>query len=341
MKLVNWNIEWMNNWFVGGNQVAFRQQQTSHGSVKISDVPALAHRVADVIKSFNCDILTVQEGPSDIREMELFNATHLLDDNNQEIFDVYGGNGSGAQKLYALVKKNGAFSNPAIARDDMSVDLEEDWQADVDGDLILEEYGFTRPPLIIDGDFGNHALRVVVLHTKSKYVHNQVSLFNNPATRLEFLQAAMKNRRRISTEGFRLRTYLNDLMEQNNNVKIIVTGDWNDGPGNDYFERNFLTHNVSDIILGSTFYPQYLFSHSFLHRVPLQDLYTAIFNDFIDGINNRKILLDHIVVSPAVVPLINDSGILHNEFDAALDSNAPTDREKAPSDHRPVYIELQ
>jgi hypothetical protein len=37
MRVVDWNIEWMNNWFVGGNQVAWR---STHDG--ISNVQALA-----------------------------------------------------------------------------------------------------------------------------------------------------------------------------------------------------------------------------------------------------------------------------------------------------------
>ena len=44
MRIVSWNIEWMNNWFVGGSQVAFRQSHTG-----IPNVADLATRVATVI----------------------------------------------------------------------------------------------------------------------------------------------------------------------------------------------------------------------------------------------------------------------------------------------------
>ena len=62
MRLLNWNIEWMNNWFVGGSQVSFRQSAPSHG---ITDVHDLAGRVAQVINTIDPDVLTIQEGPSD------------------------------------------------------------------------------------------------------------------------------------------------------------------------------------------------------------------------------------------------------------------------------------
>jgi hypothetical protein len=36
----------------------------------------------------------------------------------------------------------------------------------------------------------------------------------------------------------------------------VVLGDLNDGPGMDYFEEKFLSHNVTDIIVGSAFAPE-------------------------------------------------------------------------------------
>jgi hypothetical protein len=73
MKIVNWNIEWMNDWFVGYGSVAFRQDNPSRG---ISDVADLCSRVASVVKNLDPDVLTIEEGPSDIREMELFVETY-------------------------------------------------------------------------------------------------------------------------------------------------------------------------------------------------------------------------------------------------------------------------
>ncbi len=64
MRIVNWNIEWMNNWFVGGNAVGFRPDNSSQG---ISDTDELSTRVASVIDDLNPDQLCVQEGPSDHR----------------------------------------------------------------------------------------------------------------------------------------------------------------------------------------------------------------------------------------------------------------------------------
>ena len=60
------------NWFVGGGQFDWRPSHTG-----IASVQALAQRVANVITAVDPDVLTIQEGPSDPREMELFVGTSL------------------------------------------------------------------------------------------------------------------------------------------------------------------------------------------------------------------------------------------------------------------------
>jgi len=336
--MVNWNIEWMNDWYVNGSAVAFKQNNPNKG---ITDVDALATRVAEVIKSFNADIITIEEGPSSILEMHLFVDSYLQDNNGNVMFNVLGGLDGGAQKLYALIKKNGNFKNGDLANDDQTKALADEWEADVDGDFELEGYGFTREPLVITGKFGNPEkdLRIIILHTKSKYVHYGKSLWNNPNKKVEFVKAALKNRRRISTEAMRVRQYLNQIMQQDPNSNVIVTGDFNDGPGTDYFEGRYLTHNITDILLGSTYKPNLLFKHSFLEIVPSDKLYTAIFDDFVDNINGRKILLDHILTSPSLIGNIQNSGILHDEYNDGIDQTEQG-RQKEPSDHIPVFVEI-
>lgn len=338
MRIVNWNIEWMNDWFIGGGNVAFRADNLRKG---ITDVAALCTRVADVVKALDPDVLTVQEGPSDIREMALFADNYLTDDQGETLFEIFVGLDGGAQKLYALVKKRGELKNPILPTDDLTLALQDPFEVDISGDYQLEGYEFTRLPLVVEGNIGddNSKLRIVSLHTKSKYVHRGRSLWNNLETRMQFVAAAMKNRKRISAEAMRIRQYLDEFLRTNQDALVAVTGDFNDGPGNDYFERHYLTHNVTDILLGSTYYPSRMFKHTFIEKVPDNERFTAIFDDFVDDIPNRPILLDHILVSPALSLKIQDSGIAHQTYEDGIDNNE-TGRQKHVSDHRPVFLDL-
>lgn len=318
--------------------MAFREDNRRRG---ITDVDDLCRRAASVVNAMDPDVLTLEEGPSDIREMQLFVDTYLLDPHGGARFDIFGGLDGGAQKLYALVKIGGEFNNPSIPTDDLTLALGEPWESDVDGDFRLDGYEFTRQPLVIEGTTGSGGanLRIVTLHTKSKYVHNGQQLWENPNRRMDYVIAALKNRRRISSEAMRVRQYLVGLLEQDASSLCVACGDFNDGPGIDYFETRYLTHNVTDILLGSTYHPHLLFEHAFIRRVAEDQRYTAIFDDFVDDIENRHLLLDHLLVSPALSSAVTDSGIAHQEYDTAIDPDA-AGRQARASDHRPVYLDL-
>lgn len=335
MKIVNWNIEWMNRWFSGNSNPVWGSR-----SLSPDDARAVAGRVARVIRALDPDLLTLQEGPSAVQEMNLFIDDFLTDGAGNRLYEPLIGSDGGAQKLYTLTKTGGLVNAIDYATDDLSLGLQEVWDADVNGDLLLEPYDFTRMPLIVDVDpQGGQPVKFVVLHTKSKHVHRGQELFNDPMRRQEFIVAAMLARRRISAEGFRLREYLDALCMDNPDARIVVTGDFNDGPGRDFFERSYLTHNVTDILLGSTFYPDLIFDHPILPRTPVAAQFTARFDDFVDGVMDRPLLLDHFVVSPSLKSFVRDAGIAHPEFEAELagDGSRRVDR---PSDHRPIWVEL-
>jgi endonuclease/exonuclease/phosphatase family metal-dependent hydrolase len=339
MLLMDWNIEWMNNWFEGGSQVAWR---TAHGS--IADVQGLALRVANVIDAVDPDVLTIQEGPSDIREMMLFVNGFLTDANGDPRFQSFQAVDGGAQKMYVLVKMGGAFHNAHVPQDPLTVSLTDQWQADTDGDMVLTGYDFTRTPLVVEGELDDgDTMRVVVVHSKSKYVHHGRTLWEDLARRQEYIVAALENRRRISSEAMRIRRhYLDALFEADDNSLVVVAGDFNDGQGVDYFEANYLTHGVADIMLGSVYYPHRRYHHALIGRVAPDDLYTAIFDDFVDGVDGRHLLLDHIIVSPGLADRHFEGTVEHDAFNEQIDNLRPAEaRDRLPSDHRPISVTIQ
>ena len=268
-------------------------------------------------------------------EMQLF-----VDDHLGSAWQVLGGIDGGAQKIYALVRNGGELQNAQLAIDAETLALADAWEADVDGDEIVQHYEFTRLPVVITGqDSQGEAWRIVSLHTKSKYVHRGEAMWNDPNRRQQFIHEALLSRRRISSEAMRTRLYLDTLITQDPQARIVVTGDLNDGPGLDYFESRFLTHNVIDILLGSVFRAEQIFEHAFVARTPQAQRFTARFDDYVSNINDRPLLLDHIVVSPALRGLISDAGILHLPYEAHS-PNPNGARHERVSDHRPVFVQF-
>ena len=331
IKIANWNIEWMNRWFeADDNPPEFKQSMNP-----------LACRASNVINTLKADILTIQEGPSRKSEMVLFVKKYL---NNK--FDIIGPAGKGQQKIYALFKKNsGTILDKTRLDQDLGFDFDDVWDADIDADMELDEYRFTRPPLIVQVKTrSNNVFRLISLHTKSKYVHNGKQMWNDPMRRKEFVENALIVRRRISAESVRIREYLDACFDNDTEASVVVTGDFNDGPGLDYFERRYLTHNVASIIAGSPFRPNYMLRHAFADLQSKDLNFTAVFDDYVDDIRNRKILLDHILVSASLYwdssGARNAKGkIEHAAFNEQIDENAEIgSRERLPSDHRPQSV---
>lgn len=335
MKLVTWNIEWMNKWFTGNASAAWGSSSLSNDDARIA-----AQKAANVIDDLHADVLCIQEGPSHVNEMNLFIEEFLSDGAGNPRYEALIALDGRQQKMYVLRRVDGVVGSMDYAVDASTNSLLDDWQADVDGNMLLEAYDFTRVPLVVDVSMaGGRTLRVIVLYTKSKYVHGGESRWNNPARRQEFIVDALKARRRISAEGFRLRTYLDELLQNQMDAPFVVLGDFNDGPGRDFFERSYLTHNVTDIVLGSTFYPSLILHHPLIGNVAPPSLFTARFDDYVDDIVDRPLLLDHILVSPALADKVTAVEIAHAEFEAEL-TGTGAHRTQRASDHRPVWIEL-
>ncbi|CTQ48332.1 endonuclease/exonuclease/phosphatase family protein [Jannaschia donghaensis] len=340
MRVVNWNIEWMNRWFRGNASPSWGTFDPDRGSGLTSDdAREAAGRVARVVATLSPDVLCLQEGPSAVEEMQLF-LDDVVTPATGAQWQMIQGTDGGAQKLYVLRREGGRCAAIQRADDPETLALADIWDADVNGDMLLEGYDFTRLPLVVDADpVGAAPVRIVVLHTKSKYVQFGQSKWEDPARRQEFVVQALEARRRISAEGFRLRGYLDTLVQADGDARIVVTGDFNDGPGRDLFERSYLTHNVADIVLGSTFYPELIFHHPLIARVPAPQLFTARFDDFVDGVLDRPLLLDHFAVSPALRSHVEDAGIGHDAFEAEVENDGEP-RAKRPSDHRPIWLDL-
>jgi endonuclease/exonuclease/phosphatase family metal-dependent hydrolase len=324
VRICSVNVEWMNDWFTSDDEpVGFRSTFRRDGQV--NDTAVTAGRLAAMLHAIDADVIAIQEGPSRAAELKLFVDAYL-----DGAYQFFHGDSGGQQKL-ALLYRNGM----SAARVEPA-ELTSAWQADVDGDAVLDTYRFTRTPLVVDLQTGGRPLQLIVAHTKSNFINMGRELWENPATRQAFVAEALTNRRRISAEGMRIRRYLDARLALDVGAPIIVLGDLNDGPGLDYFEELYLTHNVTDIVVGSAFRPEWQFTHA-QHDVPAAQRYTAVFEDFIPTRQLRRLLLDHILLSPGIGP--GAGAIRHAEYDAqVLDGGAR--RQDRPCDHRPVTVDL-
>lgn len=343
ITIVSFNIEWMNDWFAHDTEPAVLIPSFTRDRHH-SNTEQTARRAAQVIRDIDPDILAIQEGPSRPAEMALF-ITEYLADAGEPRYRFFLSD-SGRQQRPALLYKLASVDSIQLAPRPSIQMLTDEWLADVDGDEFLESYTFTRLPLVVNAIIGGHGVQLVVLHSKSYSVNQGAAMWNKPETRQNYIHEALRNRRRNSAEAMRMRQYVNMILRNDPTANIVVLGDLNDGPGMDYFEEKYLTHNMVDILAGSVFEPELIFNHA-QHDVPAVDRYSAIFDDFVTEENNKHLLLDHIFLSPNLgransgLRKVEGSGKIHHvEYLHSTDNNGRF-REDRPSDHRPVSVQLQ
>ena len=331
MRICSVNVEWMNDWFTPDDEPpAFRPQFRRDG--QLNDTATTAGRLAAMLKAIDADVIAIQEGPSRAAELALFvdrvprRRVRVLPRRQRRPAEARAAlperHVGGAHRRPRTWSPNGRPTSTATRSSTL--------------------YRFTRTPLVVDLVIGDQPLQLVVAHTKSNFINMGRELWENPATRQAFIVEALTNRRRISAEGMRIRRYLDaPPRRRRRTAPIIVLGDLNDGPGLDYFEERYLTHNVTDIVVGSAFRPEWQFTHA-QHDVPAAQRYTAVFEDFIPTREVRRLLLDHILLSPGLEPhrVPGSGAIRHAEYDAQV-VDGGVRRQDRPCDHRPVTVDLR
>ncbi len=346
LRIASINGEWMNNWFSSDSEpVAFLPSFRLPGepsSTPPHPTCTTAQRLANVIRAIDPHILAILEAPSRKEELDLFINRHLSGPEGPTYVAILGDSG-GAQKLGLLYKP--AVVTASLTPSASIQTLLEPWEADVDGDMFLDPYQFTRTPLVVDAMAGPHSFQMIVMHTKSSFVNQGEAMWNDPARRQQYVVAALMARRRNGAEAMRARQYLDERLDTDLGTRIILLGDLNDGPGLDYFEQRYLAHNVTDILVGSAFKPEYVFTHA-QHDVPPAQRFTAVFDDFVTGEQNKQSLLDHILLSPGFnlpsgLRKVPGSGTIHHTEYLAEVVNNGTRREDRPSDHRPVSVMIE
>lgn len=224
MTIASVNGEWMNDWFTADAEAPDFKQQFSHDGEPSGDTDQAAGRLARLISALDADVVALMEAPSRAAELRLFIDRYLTDSGTARYRFLIGDSG-GAQKLALLYK-------PGVADFELapSIDIGEvvdPWMADVDGDAVLDEYSFTRTPLVTRATVNGVVLEVIVTHLKSNFINQGEKLWKKEVTRPDFVRAALKNRRRIATEAMRRRGYLDRRLAADPAAAIIVLGDLN------------------------------------------------------------------------------------------------------------------
>jgi hypothetical protein len=329
-RFVQFNIEHMEAFFASDDAFA-------------GDAGEVSKRVAAVVGELDPDVLAIEEGPSSLARMRLFVGAYLRDG-----YECLGGFDGGSQRIYLLVKRNGLVSDAAVFGD-MDAYLSQPWEFDVAGDCTLTSYKFTRRPLCVRAKLshrGAAAVRdvyFVIFHFKSKFVARGKSMWTSRDfdQRQEYIRRAVKIRRRIAAECARTRKAVEKCIYDKTQAAplVILGGDANDGAGSDLFEEFYLLSDAISALLGSPFKANQMLHPVLSERrfVDDDDLWSIEFDDYIDDVPSKRVMLDHIFVSSAIRCCVTNAFVAHATYEKHSSGRARNER---PSDHRPVVLDF-
>jgi hypothetical protein len=220
------------------------------------------------------------------------------------------------------------------------------WKVNYWGQIRPTVHSHYRHPQVMILDVGNgEELELIGLHMKSKINQKRITRDENGNLTGDYLEEALKARVKLATEAKNVRDYVRAKFNQVARPGIMILGDCNDGPGQDFFEGQYLHFDLIQNIQGEVLVSERFFNHA-LFDFPEHLRWTARFRDPILEIpeSQNPLLLDHILISQ---PLVNgslsvqvNSGAGSVEHEAYQRANAGSNSQTRTSDHRPVSCRI-
>lgn len=329
IKITSWNIEHLER--------LLDATSTSHLKRK--------QAIQSELNAIDPDVLCLLEGPDGEQNIdrvaaEILNGQYvpvkLPDGNYQQ---------KGQQWIWFLVKPQWAAVSSLLSPDIwQSYTGGPTWNVNYWGNFETETHRHYRHPQVLVMDINGQRVECIGLHLKSKFVNSGQSNWNaGGQQREQFILEALKARIKMTTEATNVRSYIDKKFEQLENPAIFVMGDFNDGPGKEFFENQYLFFDLISNIQGSIFEADRFLNHA-LFDYPDNLRWSVHFKDFVDPARDPHILLDHIMFTQALVNWKLDicvephAGLIeheiHDETNAVLTSTQKT------SDHKPVSVTL-
>jgi hypothetical protein len=341
LRLATYNVEWFNALFDDrGRMLADSGPSARYKTTRAQQLGALGI----VFTALDADLITIIEAPdtngrrSTVTALETF-ARHFglrarkaligfPSETEQEIACLYD-----PDRLTLQHDPQGAVSTSHGSPDAPRFDST--FRYDLDADMVFESIRFSKPPLELAATTSTGArLRLIGVHAKSKNPYGAVG-------REAQIRLSIENRRKQLAQCLWLRQRVEAHLAAGD--RLVVMGDFNDGPGIDEFEKLF-GHSGVEIVLGTTPDPalQLTDPHAAMalsSRVGLSPttarFYIAPQKRFFEA------LLDFIMVSPNLAALKPDWRIWHPFNDPEV-ADIPELREALlqASDHFPVTVDL-
>lgn len=339
-KVTTWNIEWLGNLLrdidddrKSDNQRARLQQRL------------LA--IYDAIAEIAPDVLCITEGPAGDTAIDRFvDGLPGYSAVKRPVGEPY--HQRGQQWIWFLVKDSMAASASLLPitvwRDyteqaSPEAEHQANWPVHRWGSIDTTTHNHFRHPQVLTVTLGDTKVEMIGGHFKSKLTTVGNYHSEDADTRRKYIEATLENRIKLATEAQNVRYYLDHRFRQEVNPAIMLMGDFNDGPGKELFERQFLFFDLLDNLQGDVFAAEKYLNHA-LFDYPSELRWSVRFNDRIEPNRDPHILLDHILFTQAFVknrmPLCVEAhaGKVEHECFDRITAQLPSGLRL--SDHKPV-----
>ena len=219
------------------------------------------------------------------------------------------------------------------------------WDVHFWGETKPKRHKHYRHPQVLRVDIGGEIIELIGVHLKSK-INKKTLKFDADGNVIDpYLETALQARIKLATEARNVRSYIEARFNQSPAPGILVMGDANDGPGQDWFEQRYMFFDLVSNLQGNVLQADRFFNHA-LFDFPDHLRWSAKYRDQIRRIpaSRNPLLIDHILMSQPFVdgrlPLQAEAQAGHVEHEAYERGNAGATSKERTSDHRPVSLVL-
>lgn len=330
VKLLCWNMEWMNDLFDGEGNLRPDDYVPQHA--RNTTVGARRRDLAGVLNELAPDVVIVVEGPNRTRELQTFFDADVTGTWSTYIQTTKGG----TQCLGIAVRTDtGKFDDerPVKTFDTANDPVFDDFELDNERDGITEIYKYERRPLYAELYLSNgERFRVMGLHLKSKGIFDLLEWSR-------WWEKSVSNRRKIFASAVHLREafiepYLSE--DETRNIPLIICGDINDGPGYDTAEKRILGSGIEKL-MGDIWQPEFILGNAIYDTYRTLDVSTTRFPDPIFNFNYKYhyVWIDHILYTKNRPGWTSNGTIYQDMRDGKIWRQYPH-----ASDHQPISVEI-
>lgn len=328
IKLLCWNMEWMNDLF--DSEGHFRDDNHIPQHSKNTTVLERRQHLSGVINELAPDVVVVVEGPNKTKELQLF-----FDEDVTGRWSTYIQHTKSSSQCIGIAVRldTNKFDsdNPVKNFDTNNNETFNDFHLDNEKDGIIEVYKFERKPMYAELRLKNgERFRVLGVHLKSKGIFDMLEWS-------KWWDKSLSNRRKILASAIHLRTHFIEPYLTENETKhipLIVCGDINDGPGFDSSEKKIMGSGIEKL-MGSIWTPETILGNAIYDTEKRLDISTTRYADPIFNFNYKYhyVWIDHILYTKNKTSWTSNGKIHKDMADGKIWKIYPH-----ASDHQPISV---